>query len=139
MANEGNIIGPKQKIDSIQDSVENIEDSLMTLTETGGTLTTDGTEQDIYLNNAPAALYVPKRVFVDFTNQQAGETVVIRTYYRIKSSDGLIKNTEATYAGVQDPLLIDIALKENRYGVQITAEKTGGVNRDYVWEVVYEI
>lgn len=128
-----------KKIDVIQSSVENIEDSLMTLTETGGTLTTDGTEQNLYINNAPAGLYRPRHFFIDFTNQTAGETLAIREYYRIKSGGGLIINVSTTYAAVQDPLMVQFELKDNRYGIKVTAELTAGANRDYDWAITYAI
>ena len=113
--------------------------AILTLTETGGTLTTDGTEQNMYINNAPAGVFAPRQIFIDFTNQTAGETLVVREYYRIKSGGDLIKLSETTYAGVQDPLLKHIELKENRFGVKVTAELTAGANQDYDWEAVYKI
>lgn len=120
-------------------ALNNLASAILTLTETGGTVTTDGTEQDIYLNNAPAALYSPRILKLDFTAHTAGETVVVRVYYRVESGGGLIKQIESTYAGAQDPELVNIDLEDNRYGVQITIEKTGGANRAYDWEVVYKV
>ena len=117
----------------------NLVASILTLTETGGTLTTDGTEQNIYTNDAPAGIYSPREVFIDFTNQTAGETLVVREYYRIKSGGDLIKIDETSFVGVQDPLLKCISLKDNRFGIQVTAELTAGVNRDYDWEAIYKI
>jgi len=117
----------------------NLAASMLTLTETGGTLTTDGTEQNLYINNAPVGLYAPRQIFIDFTNQTAGETLVVREYYRIKTGGGLVKLSETTYAGVQDPLLKNIALKENRFGIKVTAELTAGANRAYDWEAIYKI
>lgn len=113
--------------------------SILTLTETGGTITTDGTEQNIYINDAPAGVYVPKRIKIDFTNHTAGETVVVREYYRIKSGGAYVKADEVTFVGVQDPLLINVDLEENRFGIKVTIEKTGGANRDYDYEVVYKV
>ena len=125
--------------EAAEDAVVNLETALLTLTETGGTISTDGTEQDVYINNAPAGVYTPKILKIDFTNHTAGETVVVRTSYRIKAAGNLIKQIETTYAGVQDPLLINIDLEDNRYGIKVTIEKTGGANRDYDWEVVYKV
>jgi len=116
-----------------------IVNAILTLTETGGTLTTDGTEQDIYINNAPAGVFSPKIIQLDFTNQTAGETVVIREYYRISSVGALIKKDEVTFAGVQDPLLRNVTLEPNRFGIQVTIEKTAGTNRAYPWEAIYKI
>lgn len=116
-----------------------LNDSVLTLTETGGTVTTDGTEQNVYINNAPAGIYSPKIVQIEFTNQTAAETVVIKEYYRIKSGGAYVKLDEVTFTGVQDPLLINVELEPNRYGIKITIEKTGGANKDYDWEAVYAI
>jgi hypothetical protein len=113
--------------------------STLTLTETGATLTTDGNEQDVYVNNAPSGIFSPRLVQIDFTNQTAAETVIIREYYRIKTGGNYIMLDENTFAGVQDPLLKAILLKDNRYGIKITMEKTGGVNKDYDWGAVYKI
>ena len=121
------------------DNIFAIVNALLTLTETGGTITTDGTEQNIYINDAPAGIFDPKLIQIDFTNQTVTETVVIREYYRIKSGGGLIKKDERQFAGVQDPLLKNVTLEPNRFGVQVTIEKTVGTNRDYDFEVVYRI
>lgn len=113
--------------------------AILTLTETGGTVTTDGTEQNVYINNAPAGVYDPEIIQIDFTNHTATETVVIKEYYRIKSGGGLIKKDERTFAGVQDPLLKNVVLEPNRFGVKVTIDKTVGTNRAYDWEAVYKV
>lgn len=120
-----------------QELIIDAVNAVFTLSETGGTLATDGTEQNMYINNAPAGVFDPKMVQIDFTNHTAGETVVIREYYRIKSGGGLIKKDERQFAGVQDPLLKDVTFEPNRFGVKVTIEKTVGTNRDYDFEVVY--
>jgi len=101
------------------------------LTETGGTLTTDGTEQNVYINDAPAGVYQPRIVSLDFTR--------VRTYYRETSGGGYIKRGDKTFAGVQDPLSKEIILRENRYGIKVTIEKTAGANKAYIWEVFYKV
>lgn len=113
---------------------------LPTLSETGGTVTTDGTEQNVYINNTPLGVFNPICVKIDFTDHTATETIVLRTYYRILSiASALILQDELTYVGLVSPELININLEPNRFGVQITIEKTAGTNRDYDWEVFYEI
>ena len=126
-------------VKKVYDTAIGIATSLLTLTETGGTITTDGTEQNVYINNAPAGIFAPRIVQIDFTNQTAGETVVIREYYRIISGGNLIMMDEVTFAGVQDPLLKNVSLENNRFGVQVTIEKTVGANRDYDYEAVYKV
>ena len=124
---------------ALEVAVDELKASHLILTETGDTLTTDGTEQNVYINDAPSNLFAPRGLFIDFTNHTAGETVVIREYYRIKTGGNYIKADEATYAGVPDPLLVYVALKDNRFGVKVTIEKTAGTNRAYDWEVTYKI
>ena len=123
---------------ALETAIDELKASHLILTETGDTLTTDGTEQNVYINNAPSNLFSPRGVFIDFTNHTAGETVVIREYYRIKTGGNFIEADEATYAGIPDPLLVYIALKDNRFGVKVTMEKTVGTNRNSDWEVTYE-
>ena len=124
---------------ALEVAIDELKASHLILTETGDTLTTDGTEQDIYINDAPSGIYAPRNLFIDFTAHTAGETVVVREYYRIKTGGNYIKVDQVTYVGVQDPLLIHIDLKDNRFGVKVTIEKTGGANRAYDWEVTYKI
>lgn len=117
----------------------NIVNAILVLTETGGIVTTTGAEQNIYINNAPAGVYKPIKVLVDFTLQQAADTVVLRTYYRIAAAPAaLILKDEVTFAGVQNPPLINIDLEPNRYGIWVSIQRTAGVARDYPWEVFYE-
>lgn len=113
--------------------------ALLVLTETGGTITTDGTEQDVYINNAPAGVFKPLKVMIDLTPMTATETVVVKIYYRIKSGGGLILKDEETFTGVQDPALINVELEPNRFGVQVTIQRTAGDDKDYDWEVFYEV
>lgn len=114
--------------------------AMLVLTETGGTVTTTGGEDDVYINDAPAGVYDPQKVRIDFSNQTAAETVVVRTYYRISPAVGanLIKKDEVTFAGVQDPALINVELEPCRYGIRVSMERTAGGAKDYDWEVLYK-
>lgn len=125
--------------DLIKAAVDDLSDSLQVLTETGGTITTDGSEQTVYTNNAPAGLFTPVIFLIDFTNNTAGETVLVREYYRIKLGGNYIEYKETSYAGAQDPDLKIHSLFDNRYGIKITVEKTGGANKDYDWEITYKL
>jgi hypothetical protein len=117
----------------------NIVNALLLDAETGGTLTADGTEQTLYINNAPAAIFEPLIVNVDCTNMQAGDVIVLRAYYRITAGGNLRLKDEVTLNGAQDPALRNIVLEPNRYGVQATLEQTAGTNRNYDWEVITRI
>ncbi len=120
-------------------SIMAITDGLETLTQTGGTLTTDGTEQTVYVNETPAGVFRPITVKIDFTAHTDTETLVVRTYYRISDGGAYIEQDEATYVGVIDPLLLALALEPTRFGVKVTVEKTAGTNRAYPWEAVYAV
>ncbi len=129
-------------VDATAEDVEAIRavtDAEAILEETGGSLTTDGTEQDIYINNAPAGVFRPICVKIDFTNQTATETIVLKTYYRIADGGNLIQQDVVTYAGVPTVPLINIELEPNRFGIQVTMEKTAGTNRAYPWTAFYEV
>jgi len=125
--------GIQENIDLIFDLVN----AMLVTTETGGSVLTDGNEQDIYINDAPAGNFEPLVVFIDFSNQTAAETVVIRTYYRIAPGGALLLNDELTYVGIQDPVLINIDLKPNRYGLRVSIQRTAGGAFAYPWEVLY--
>jgi len=120
--------------------IEAVTSALPTLSETGGTVTTDGTEQNVYINATPLGEYNPICVTINCTAQTAGETIVIRLYYdNAPGGAGLILADELTFAGVISPEMLVIDLDPNRYGVAVTIEKTGGANRAYPWDVHYEI
>ena len=117
-----------------------VTNALPTLSETGGTVTTDGTEQNVYINANPLGEYNPICVTINCTAQTATETIVLRLYYdNAPGGAGLILVDELEFAGAIDHPMIVIDLDPNRYGVAVTIEKTGGTNRAYPWDVHYEI
>ena len=114
--------------------------ALPTLSETGGTLTTDGTEQNVYINANPLGEYNPICVTINCTAQTAGETIVTREYLdNAPGGAGLILVDTLTYVGLISPEMLIIDLDPNRYGVDVTIERTGGVARAYPWNAHYEI
>lgn len=117
----------------------NIVNAMLLDAETGGTLTADGTEQNIYINNTPAGIFEPLIANIDCTNMAAGDVTILRAYYRIAAGGNLRKKDEVTLNGAQDPALKNIILEPNRYGIQVTLEQTAGTNRDYDWEVVTRV
>ena len=137
-----NTLALEASVQDLQDDVTDIKattDGLPVLSETGGTVTTDGTEQNVYINNTPLGIFRPVCVKIDFTNHTAGETVIVREYYRIKVAGNIILQDAVTYTGVPANPLISIDLDPNRFGIKITIEKTAGANRAYDWEAFYEI
>ena len=120
-------------------AIREVTDSEAILTETSGSITTDGTEQNVYINLAPAGIHRPICFKIDMTNQTAAETVVLRTYYQIAPGGALVLQDTVTYAGVVSPELINIDLEPNRYGIAVTIQNTAiGTHRAYDWEVFYE-
>ncbi len=121
------------------DAIEALMVAEAILEETGGELTTDGTTQTIYINNAPAGIYRPICAIIDFANHTATETVVLRVLYRIAPAGPLTVHDELAFVGVTDDALVIIDLSPTRYGIQIVIEKTAGTNRAYDWTVFYEV
>lgn len=113
--------------------------AILTLTETGGTVTATGlgTEDNIYINDAPAGEYYPRKVVIDLSDLAGGETATIRTYYRIKSGGTARLKDEVIFNGVQDLPMKNIELEPNRFGIIVTIEGTAGVVYD--WEAHYEV
>jgi hypothetical protein len=121
---------------TVVNNIFNLVNSIFTTQETGGTLTTTGagTEDVVYVNNAPAGVYQPRHVKVDLTLLAGVETAVIRVYYRIRPGGNLILQDTQTFAGAQAIPLKLITLEENRFGVQVTLDAT---SHAYDWAAVY--
>ncbi len=121
------------------DAIEAIAEAEAILEEAGGELTTDGTAQTIYINNAPAGVYRPICAILDLADQTATETIVIRELYRIAPGGPLTVHDEHTFVGVVADPLVKIDLSPTRYGIQLIAELTGGDNYALDWTVFYEV
>ena len=126
-------------VDGNVDAIRVITDAEGILTEAGFDITTDGTEQDAYINNTPAGVYEPRLFQVDFANQTVTETLVIRTYYRHRAAGPWVLDDMYTIAGVPVNALISTPLKPNRFGTRVTLELTAGTNRVYPCTVFYEV
>ena len=125
------------------DDIYGLVNATLTLQETGGELETDGTEQYLYVVSDPIGVFRPVCVFVDLGNMVGGDTVVFRTYYRIDPTGAMRLTEYATYTGIDGGLansvqLIVIDLYPNRFGAQVTIERTAGTDKDYVWSVFEE-
>jgi hypothetical protein len=113
-------------------------DQLFNLNRVGDTITTDGTEQTLWITDNPDFPFKPIKLLLDTTNHTAAETVVVKAYYRIKSGGSYVEFDRWTLAGVQTPLGVSFDLIPNTFGVKLTIQKTGGTNRDYDYEVYFE-
>jgi len=127
--------------DGAIDTILSMVNALLMLTDTGGTVTTTGpgTQDDVYVNYDPAGVFKPLKVQLDFSLQTDTETVVVRTWYRIKSGGTFRLKGEVTFAGVQDPPLKNIELEPNRFGIAVTIERIAGDAKAYDWSVSYEV
>jgi len=127
-------------IDTVADAILADTAAMLVLTESGGTLTTDGNEQSVYVNETPAAAFKPICVKIDCTAHTATESITIKLYYRIKSGGEYILQDTISYTLTTIvPALLSVDLEPNRYGVKVTMQKTAGTNRAYDWEACYEV
>ncbi len=118
-------------------------DAQLTLMESGGTVTADGTEQTLYIENAPVGCFEPRTFVVDLDNMDAGDTTIVRVYYRIIAGGGLQQEVYTSFAGADGGLangskLFSFSLHPNRFGMSISLRQTAGVNRTYNWSVMVE-
>ncbi|MBA7593414.1 hypothetical protein ES703_00334 [subsurface metagenome] len=110
--------------------------AILVLTETGGTVTATGpgTEDNVYINDAPAGVFRPIIVTLDTSDLAGGETITVRTRYRIRAGGtARLKGAPVIFAGVQAEPMKDIELTPNRFGIIVTIEGSAGVVFD--WEV----
>lgn len=121
------------------DAIQAVTEAEGVLEEAGGELTTDGTEQTLYINNAPAGNYEPKTLIIDFANQTVTETIRILVSYRISPGGAWIVEDREPIVGVPVNAGIAIDLHETRYGIWITMENLEGDYQTYDWQVFYEV
>ena len=130
------------EIEDLQSDVTDIlavTNALPILEETGGTFTTDGTVQNLYINNAPTGVYRPVSLNIDLTNHTAAETIQFVTSYRNVAGAALVQRDLLALVGALDSPSVNIDLEPNRYGIQVTAQLTAGSNYALTWEVFYEV
>jgi len=115
--------------------------AILSLTETGGSVTTTGigTEDVVYINETPLGVFEPRIVQIDFSNQLVTDTTVVRVYYRIAPLGAKLMKNEKVFAGVQIPVLKNIVLEPNRFGVAVGIETIVGAAAIYPWTVFYEV
>jgi hypothetical protein len=126
------------------DQIHELVSAEFTLQETGGEITTDGTEQTLYINNNPLGCFRPRRLFVDLDNMAAGgDSVAVRAYYRLNAGGGLQLLTYQAWTGVDGGLansakLVTVELYENRFGVKVTLQRIAGSDYAFDWEIFTE-
>lgn len=120
------------------EQVYDLVDQILKMFRVSESLTADGSEQTLYLNGAPSKIISPRKLHIDMTNMAAGDTVVLKEYYRVKSGGNYILKDTRTYTGDQSPDLLDMDLAPTRYGVKITLQQTSGTNRVFDWECFFD-
>jgi len=119
-------------------NVFDIVNAILVLGETGGTLTTTGAVQTVYVNTTPAGVFEPNILLIDMTGLALGITVVVRTFSQILPGGALIPEDELTFVGPCDARYRQkkITFPPNRYGVEATLEQTAGApGVDFDWAV----
>lgn len=130
-------------VDDVVDDIFDLENSTLTLQETGGSVTTDGTEQTLYIVDGPLGVFRPVCIFVDLDLMQQGDTTDFRVYYRIAPLGAQRLFDYQSYVGDNGGLtnsrtLIVIDLYPNRFGYRVTIQRTAGGDRAYAWEIFEE-
>jgi len=67
--------------------------------------------------------------YVDLTPIQAGDTIVIRQYMKVKAAGSYVKYNEETYTDAQSIPLLNISTKAAKTAIKVTAQQTAGTNR----------
>lgn len=92
-----------------------------------GTLVADGSEQGVTELVGLATL----EGWIDLSNMQAGDAVVIKEYVKLKSGGTYILYDSAEYSGVQAKPALHVVKLPAKYGVKVTLQQTAGTNREY--------
>jgi len=121
-------------------AIYDLLDALMDSSETGDTLTADGSEQVVYEQASPAAIWSPAVIHIDLTNMAANDVITVREYIKIKSGGDYLLLDIKEYSNAQTRKVIPVSPvgRKNRWGYKVSLEQTAGTNRTYDWEVIYE-
>jgi hypothetical protein len=99
-------------------------------TSSNNTITASGAEQTMLETTS----YNWMEGYVDTTNLATGDTVVIKSYAKIKSGGSYIKMGSRIITGAQDPALLYIReFPIPTWGFKITLQQSAGTNRTYDW------
>lgn len=100
-----------------------------------GTVTADGLEQDVVELTELCTL----EGWIDLSNMEAGDTVVIKEYVKLKSGGTYTLYDSASYSGVQAKPALHVIKIPAKYGVKVTLQQTAGTNRDYDYNFFKEV
>lgn len=105
-----------------------------------GNITADGTEQTIVEASGsenPWHQLTPftLNAWVDLSNMEPGDTIIMRQYIRLKEGGNWIKYGEESYSGIQSSPALFIVTKPAKYGVKITLEQSVGAPKSLEYNV----
>lgn len=131
-------------VDETVDQIQEQANALLVLSSVGGTLTADGTEQILYVDNEPLGLWRPLNLILDLDAMQGGDTVAVKVYHRLSDAGTIKLLAYFTWTGADGGLsngevLDSVELVPNRHGWRVSLQQTAGSNRDYPWELFMEI
>ncbi|MEM2284556.1 MAG: hypothetical protein QXL29_08145 [Zestosphaera sp.] len=99
-----------------------------------GTLTADGSEQNVVLDEVEGN---PPRFLeghIDLSNMADGDTVVIRQYFKISPTGTYKKYAEETFSNAQPIPLLHVISNVGRYGIKVTLQQTAGTYRSFDYQ-----
>lgn len=131
------------QLTAIQDGTKTLEsigtdvENLLYMNGSSASTTMTGAELTL-LEYIPTTLAQFEGGAIDLTNMDAGDTIIIKIYKKIKSDGNYIQQSDNiinTYTGAQVPALKDIGGSPIKYGLKITATQSAGTNRviDSLW------
>jgi len=131
-------------VDGKIDFLIGFDEALLKLSSVGSTLTADGSEQTLYVDNEPLGCWRPLNLILDLDAMQAGDTIVVKVYHRMSDAGSLKLLSYYTWTGADGglsngELLDSVELVPNRHGLQVTLQQTAGTNRTYPWELFVEV
>lgn len=113
-------------------------DDVLDLTRTDADIAVTDSETTLYIDDAPSAINNGVSIMIDTSVIEAADTFDFKVYYRIASGGTLKASAKATKAGVQAEPIYVVDLHPYRWGMKITAQRTGGTNRTFPIEVMRE-
>jgi len=114
---------------------------ILDLTRTYAAVAVTVAETNLFIDDAPVRATAGRSVKVDLTNVAAGDTYVIREYYRLVAMGAYVQvsdDASNTYVGVQTPVIKTVSLDTYLYGCKITAQKIAGTDRTINYESFVE-
>lgn len=116
-------------------------DEILDLTRVYAAIACSAVETNLFIDDAPVRGTVGRSVKIDLSALAAGDTYVLREYYRLTNAGAYFKisnDAANTFVGVQDPVLKSIELEPYLYGCKITTQKTAGTDRTINYESFVE-